>query len=114
MDFSYKIRQQAEICIIDFKGCTLDKSQSKDLLSDIEGLLREGHYKMIVNLKDIDYMNSSGLNVLINILTKCRNHNGDLIICNIPEKVKKLLVISKLTSVFEMVRSEEEAISKLK
>jgi anti-sigma B factor antagonist len=54
-------------------------------------------------------MNSTGLNVLLNILSKARKSGGEAVICCVPEKIKSLLVITKLINVFSVVDNEELA-----
>lgn len=113
MKFEFKIEQLADIIIIHFIGSMLDKSEADDLLTSIDESLEKGNNKFIVNLSKIDYMNSSGLGILINILTKSRNKYGELVVCEIPEKVIKLLVTSKLQNIFQTTESQELAIEKL-
>ncbi len=113
MKFNYRIRKKEEISIIDFAGRILDRSDAKDLIMETDSLLSAGHNKIIVNLTNIDYINSAGLNVLITLLTNTRNNYGELYICEIPDKVKKLIVMSKLENIFSMTTTEEEAYKKL-
>jgi len=114
MKFSYKVEVLNNIVIIHFVGSILDKSEAADLLGLIDEYLEKGTNKFIVNLSEIDYMNSSGLGILINILTMSRNKYGELIVCEIPEKVKKLLITSKLQNIFQITESQDLAIEKLK
>jgi anti-sigma B factor antagonist len=57
----------------------------------------------------MDYMNSSGLNVLVNILTKARSHSGEVVVSNVSGKVKELFLITKLNTLFQVTESLEEA-----
>ena len=59
------------------------------------------------------FINSTGLSVLINILTKSKNAGGDMVIVSIPEQLSNLLVITKLTDVFPQAATKEEAIASL-
>ncbi|MCU0430657.1 MAG: STAS domain-containing protein [Cytophagaceae bacterium] len=61
------------------------------------------------DLSNIRYMNSSGLGVLITLMTKFRNRGGELVLVNPSEQINKLLIITKLNSIFNVVKSEEEA-----
>ena len=58
-------------------------------------------------------MNSTGLNVLLGILSKARKSGGEAVICAVPEKIKSLLVITKLVNVFSVVDTEEHAVQAL-
>jgi len=61
----------------------------------------------------MEYMNSNGLNILINILTLTRSKGGEVVLANIPARINKLLVITKLDSVFEIKDSIANAKKKL-
>ena len=67
----------------------------------------------IVNISEVRYINSSGIGVLITILTKFRNKGGEVFLVKPSENVKKLLIITKLNAIFNIVESESEAISGL-
>ena len=54
-------------------------------------------------------MNSTGLSILINIFTQTRNRGGEVVITNIPEKINKLLIITKLNSIFNIEETVEAA-----
>ena len=58
-------------------------------------------------------MNSSGLNVLIQLLTKTRNNGGESVIFNVNKKITELLIITKLNTLFKIAETEEEAIKML-
>ena len=68
----------------------------------------------IIDISEVRYINSSGIGMLITILTKFRNKGGEVFLMNPSESVKKLLVITKLNAIFQIVKSEEEALSAVK
>jgi len=114
MSFTYQRTISDEICIYEFKGRILEKEECDELMADFDQQLEQGITNFIVSLNEMDYMNSSGLSILINILTKSRNNYGELMVCCIPEKVNKLLITSKLNNIFNSVANLEKAIEKLK
>ena len=65
--------------------------------------------KIIIDLEKLEYINSSGLNVILNIFTRIRNANGELVICHVNEKLQKLLVITKLHDIIKQTNSRKEA-----
>lgn len=67
----------------------------------------------IIEIGQLRYINSSGIGVLITILTKFRNKGGEVFLMNPSESVKKLLVITKLNAIFQTVQSEADALTKL-
>lgn len=58
-------------------------------------------------------MNSSGLNTLIQLLTKTRNSGGETVIYNMNKKINELLLITKLNTLFKIVETEQEALTLL-
>ncbi|MCK4656966.1 MAG: STAS domain-containing protein, partial [candidate division Zixibacteria bacterium] len=66
--------------------------------------------RIIVDLGGVDWMNSTGLGILISSLTTMRNNNGDLKLANITEKIQSLLTITKLVTVFETFDSVDDAV----
>lgn len=69
--------------------------------------------KCAINLSEVRYMNSNGLGILIALLTKFRNKEGELVLINPSAQISKLFMITKLNSIFTIVSSNEEAITKL-
>jgi len=67
----------------------------------------------VLDLTDLRFMNSSGLTVLLNILTKSRKAGGDTIICNINinSQLKSVFTITRLTEVFTITDNQEAAIA---
>jgi anti-sigma B factor antagonist len=109
MSFSYKIEKDNSFINVSFIGNLMNKQQIQSLLDEIDFYSNEGINKIIIDLSEMKYMNSTGLNILINIFTQTRSKGGDVIITNIPEKINKLLVITKLNSIFNIKETVEEA-----
>jgi anti-sigma B factor antagonist len=112
MSFTYNIIQKNPIAIFSLYGELIDRNEGQRIMDEVNMLSEEGQNKFVLELSELKYVNSTGLNVLINILTKARKNGGDLIICCLSKKVQELLVITKLSSVFSVMDSTEEAIEK--
>lgn len=110
MVFEYKSSKQKNINLFILGGELIDRNQAKQLLAEISTSIANGENKILLNLQGLRYINSSGLNVLINILTKARNSAGDVAICCVNKKISELLVITKLDSIFNLSENEENAI----
>lgn len=109
MEFGYEIKEKVNYALVQIKGNLIEKNQANDLLDDIDQRLDKDATNFVIDLEDFKYMNSTGLNVLLNILSKARKAGGEAVICRVPEKIKTLLVITKLINVFSVVDSEEIA-----
>lgn len=109
MEFSFNIDKKPTHAIIHLKGMMMDKSHSAPMLAEVETLVKNGTTRFVINLSAMDYMNSSGLNTLVNILTKARTKGGEVVIAHLSEKVKQLFLITKLNTLFTITDSIEEA-----
>lgn len=109
MSFSFKIDKDKDIIHVSLIGNLMNKQQIEGLLTDLDFYFSEGIKKIIIDLSEMKYMNSTGLSILINIFTQTRNRGGEVVITNIPEKINKLLVITKLNSIFNIENTVEDA-----
>jgi len=113
MSFSYDLSTQGKLTTVKPKGRILDISEAESLLREVEEKIEAGSNKLLFNMRELEYMNSAGLNMLINLLNKSRNHYGELVLCGLSESVNKLIVTSKLHNIFTIVSDEEKALEKL-
>ncbi len=113
MLFDFSISDQGSPVIVSLEGELIEKNQATELLIKIDELLDKNKTKIAINLANLKYMNSSGLNTLIQVLTKARTKGGDTVIYNMNKKINELLLITKLNTLFKVVDSEEEAIKVL-
>lgn len=113
MMFEYKISEEQSCEVITLSGELIDKTQAADMIAAIDALLEAGKTKFVADLGDLKYMNSSGLNILIQLLTKTRGRGGETVICNVSKKVNELLLITKLNTLFKVVDSKDAALQKL-
>lgn len=105
----YKITDNGGFTTIEISGRLIEKSQAESLIKEYEQLLNGEPKNILISLADLEYVNSSGLNLLIGMFTQARNAGGELVIGGISPKVKKLMVMTKLDSVFKIYESVEEA-----
>ena len=71
-----------------------------------------GHYKIVLNLKDVTYMSSVGLRILISTSKTCRKHrNGDLRLAEVSPRVREVMELAGLIDLFQVFDSESEAIA---
>ena len=107
--FSFTITEENSIILLKLSGRILDNEQTNRLISEVENTLSDKINKIVLDIENIEYINSNGLNCFIQLLTKARNMGGDAVIVNVPEKIKKLLLISKLNTVFTIKDSVGQA-----
>lgn len=107
---NYKVEERYNCVVIKPSGNVMGGPQAEDFRNTLHGLIDEDKKEVIVDLSKVKFMNSSGLGILIGGLTTMRNAGGDLIICGAGQKIKSLLVVTRLITVFDHYRTLEEAV----
>jgi anti-sigma B factor antagonist len=96
--------------IIRLSGDLIGENGGTGVMTVVSDALQQNIKNSIIDIAGLRYINSSGIGVLITILTKFRNRGGEVYLLNPSESVKKLLVITKLNAIFQVIQSEEEVI----
>src|SRR5688572_21217109 len=108
MKFEHQIKNN--VFIIRLSGDLIGENSGTNLLEVVGNAIQQNVLTCIVDISDLRYINSSGIGVLITILTKFRNKGGEVYLMKPSENVQKLLVITKLNAIFQIVQSEEEVL----
>lgn len=109
MNFAQEIRSNT--LILRISGDLIGEETGTRLVDAVSDALSHKVPACIIDISELRYINSSGIGVLITILTKFRNKGGDVYLMKPSDSVKKLLVITKLNAIFQVVQSEDEAIA---
>ncbi|MBI5476477.1 MAG: STAS domain-containing protein [Ignavibacteriales bacterium] len=104
-------KESEGIITIVLSGNVLGGPDATELNDTLHHLLEKKKKKIVVDLSGVQSMNSSGLSMLIGALTTMRNSGGDLKIAAASKKIESLLVITKLSTVFELYPTVKKAIS---
>jgi anti-anti-sigma factor len=105
-----KERRVGDVSILDLKGRLVLEDGDAVLRNRINELVNEGRIKIVVNLKDVTYVDSCGVGVLISKYVSVRKKGGDVKLLHLTERSHRLMEISKLLSVFETFDSEDRAL----
>ena len=103
-----------DLLVINFAGDLIGEQSGPELMEIINDRINQKVLFAAIDISDIRYINSSGIGVLITILTKFRNKGGEVILVNPSEHVQKLLIITKLNAIFTIVNTIEEARATIK
>lgn len=103
-------REVGDVAIIDFSGKITLGEGSSVLRNTIQGLLHGGHRKILLNLADVDYIDSSGIGELVSAYTAVRNASGDMKLLQLTRRVHDILQITKLFTVFDVQSDEDSAV----
>ncbi len=106
---TYTISELKSIQVLEVNNL-YNELDNRVILTEIESRIERGLNKFIVDLANLDFMNSVGLNFMISVMTKSRNSGGDLAVANASEQVLNLLEITKLRSMFTLRPTVEEAV----
>ncbi|HCW07571.1 MAG TPA: anti-anti-sigma factor [Cytophagales bacterium] len=93
-------------------GDLIGEDNGTQLVAAVNEAMSHKVFTCIIDIGGLRYINSSGIGVLITILTKFRNKGGEVYLMNPSESVKKLLIITKLNSIFQIIKSESEIVKK--
>jgi anti-sigma B factor antagonist len=106
-----KTRQVDGITVMDCSGRITLGEGSVTLRDAVRDLLSKGSKKILLNLGDVTYIDSSGIGELVSAFTTVKNQGGDLKLLNLTKKVHDLLQITKLYTVFDVKDDEASAVA---
>tara|TARA_E500000318_G_scaffold1676_2_gene2158 strand:- start:3567 stop:3917 length:351 start_codon:yes stop_codon:yes gene_type:complete len=89
----------------------IDMSRSPELRSVLRQEMSGDTHKVVIDLDDVEYMDSSGLATLVEAMRNAGSSNAKIVICNMSTKVSAIFEIARLDSFFSIVDSRDEAIS---
>jgi len=89
----------------------LDLNSSTKLKEEVKGYLNDGTIHLVLNLSEVDFINSSGLGTLVSILKDVRMMNGRMVLCNLAQYVQEIFEITQLSHIFDMYPTEQEAVA---
>ena len=110
MSMKASTREIDGVTIVDLSGRITLGEGSVVLRDVVKDLLSKGKKKILVNLADVNYIDSSGIGELVSAFTTVRNQGGELKLLNLTKKVHDLLQITKLYTVFDVKDDETAAI----
>jgi anti-sigma B factor antagonist len=94
-------------------GGELDAYTAPDLRDSLDGLLEKGARWIVVDLKDLTYLDSTGLGILVGTAKKCRQAGGDLSVACQRRNLVRIFEISGTQEILNMVATAEEAATRL-
>lgn len=108
---NYSLSEKYNTVVITFKGKVMGGPDATTYLDEIKSLIDQGKTNVVADLSKVNFMNSSGLGILITSLTSLRNAGGDLKICGASDRIESLLMVTKLITVFKHYKTLDEAVA---
>ena len=105
-------KMAGDIMVVHITGdITLNQGGDVLLKDKIQSLLQQGHKKLVLDLGGVAYVDSAGLGQLVQAYATTKNKGGALKLVNVTKKLKDLLVVTKLLTVFDTFDDEKSALS---
>ena len=110
MNIRTSMRQVGSVTVVDIKGRIVLGEESASVRDLTRDLLSKGQRKILFNLRNVDYIDSSGLGSLVGAFTSVKKQGGELKLLNLTDKVESVLQITRLYTVFEILDDEAVAV----
>jgi len=107
-------REMQDLVVLEPKGKIMGGPDASLLHDQLHEYIKQGKKKVIIDLSKVDWMNSTGLGILISALTTLKKNQGELKLANVTDKIQSLLTITKLVTVFETYDSVDQATGSFK
>lgn len=110
----FKSRESKGVTIIELTGNVMGGPDATSLNDQLHKLIDENKKRVVVDLDEVKFINSSGLGMLIGGLTTLRNSGGEMKLARASKKIEELLKMTKLSTVFDVHKTVNEAVSAFK
>ncbi len=107
-------RKHGNVTVLDLKGKILFGDGIEELRQSINGALKDKEKQLVLNFAEVPYLDSTGLGEVVRSYTTLKKEGGTVKIANLSNKVKDLMVVTKLITVFETFENENEAVKSFK
>ena len=105
------MRTVGDVRIVDLSGKITLGEETMTLRTTVRNLVNDGNKKIVLNLADLNYIDSSGVGELVSTYTTVTNAGGQLKLLQLTKKIQQLLAITKLLTVFDVFDDEKAAIA---
>ncbi|MFB3829173.1 MAG: STAS domain-containing protein [Bryobacteraceae bacterium] len=111
MSLEIRQREREGIPVVDLEGRITAGAEAGRLREAVSGLAAAGHRNVILNMQQVDYVDSTGLGALVICATTLRKQGGNVKLLHLNKRNLELLVITKLATVFDLFTDEQDAVN---
>jgi anti-sigma B factor antagonist len=104
------VKEIGSASVIHVRGNLIGGTETLAVHEKVKEILARKQLRIVIDLSDVAWVNSSGLGMLMGCLTSVKNANGEMTLTGVTEKVKNLFVITKLITLFDVFESVQEAV----
>lgn len=108
-----EVSKKDNLMVVRIHERRLDARIATDFKSKLNQLVRSGNVNIVLNLSQVDFIDSSGLGALVSVL-KAVGNNGEIKLCGVREGVRSIFELTRLDQIFSFHYSEQEAIDSFK
>jgi anti-sigma B factor antagonist len=105
--------QSGQIGVIEVKGSLVGGEETDELRRHVADFIEQGNRKLIIDLSKVTYLNSTAIGVLVSAHTTYSRNKGQVKLCGINKNINNIFVITKLTMVFDVCETRDDAVKKL-
>lgn len=105
--------QSGKIGVIEVKGSLVGGEETDELRSAVADFVEQGNKKLIIDLSKVTYLNSTAIGVLVQAHTTYARNKGQVKLSGINNNINNIFVITKLTMVFEVCETKDDAVKSL-
>jgi anti-sigma B factor antagonist len=109
-DVSFEIRTENGVDVIDISG-QLDAFTTPDVKAELKKLTDARHYKLVLNLQKVDYVNSTAIGAIVAVTQQVRRRKGDLKLFGMKEDIRKVFDLVGASKILEIFKTEQEALN---
>ncbi|HEY2954601.1 MAG TPA: STAS domain-containing protein [Candidatus Eisenbacteria bacterium] len=106
-----RTREVGNITILMPKGYLTGGDETEELETAIKSLIEQGNKNLVINLAETQHLNSTALGVLISAHSNYVRRGGQMKLCAVDKRIENIFVITKLSLVFDVYPSEEQAVA---
>jgi anti-sigma B factor antagonist len=107
-----KEKMEGDIAVLSLSGKMMGGPETTALHDRIKSLITDGIHSVVIDLKGVKWMNSSGLGILMACMSSLNQVNGRLKLSSVTEKVQSIMMITKLIQIFDTYENSERAVAK--
>lgn len=106
----YDKEERYNAIVFRLKGNVMGGPDASDFQDELQELKENDRTRVVVDVGRVNFMNSSGLGMLVGGMTSMRNAGGDLRLANVADRIRSLLIVTKLITIFQTYESVDEAV----
>ncbi|NEM99738.1 STAS domain-containing protein [Pontibacter burrus] len=105
----YQTELKDNLLFVRLEGDLVAGKDTQQMIEEVDGLQNRKLLLCAIDLSNVRFMDSSGMGVLVSLLTKFRNRGGELVLIKPSDHIRKLLIVTKLNAIFTIAENDEFA-----